>query len=115
MPGPIDSPRSKGCHDLIKKGAKLCEGVEDILTEFEYLFPTTNKPTPGGPQLPGLTLTENEKVVYDAMGAEELFIDDLIEKTGLPASAVSVALLTLEVKRLVKQSPGKLFTRYNRE
>ena len=115
VPGPIDSPRSKGCHDLIKKGAKLCEGAEDIVTEFEYLFPTTNKLPAGGPQLPGLTLTENEKLVFEALGTEELFIDDVIEKTGLPASAVSVALLTLEVKRLVKQMPGKLFSRYTRE
>jgi DNA processing protein len=115
VPGPVDSPRSKGCHDLIKKGAKLCEGAEDIVTEFEYLFPTTNKPPAGGPQLPGLTLTENEKLVFDALGAEELFIDDVIEKTGLPASAVSVALLTLEMKRLVRQMPGKLFSRFTRE
>src|SRR6185369_15777244 len=43
VPGRIDSPRSKGCHDLIKKGAKLCEGAEDVLSEFEYLFPVTNR------------------------------------------------------------------------
>lgn len=115
VPGPIDSPRSKGCHELIKKGAKLCEGAEDIVTEFEYLFPASNKLPAGGPQLPGLTLTENEKLVYDALGAEELFTDDVIEKTGLPASTVSVALLTLEMKKLVKQMPGKVFARNSRE
>jgi DNA processing protein len=115
VPGPIDSPRSKGCHDLIKKGAKLCEGAEDIVTEFEYLFPTSNKPQSSGAQLPGLTLTENEKVVYEALGVEELFTDDVIAKTGLPASTVSVALLTLEMKKLVKQMPGKVFVRFNRD
>lgn len=115
VPGPIDSPRSKGCHDLIKKGAKLCEGAEDIVTEFEYLFPTSNKLPAGGPQLPGLTLSENEKLVYDALGAEELFTDDVIEKTGLPASTVSVALLTLEMKKLVRQMPGKVFVRSSRD
>jgi DNA processing protein len=46
--GRIDSPRSKGCHDLIKKGANLCEGVEDILSEFEYLFPPSNRPPSAG-------------------------------------------------------------------
>ena len=115
VPGPIDSPRSKGCHDLIKKGAKLCEGAEDIVTEFEYLFPTSNKPQPGGAQLPGLTLTDNEKLIYDALGTEELFMDEVIGKTGLPASTVSVALLTLEMKKLVQQKPGKVFLRYNRD
>ena len=48
VPGRIDSPRSKGCHDLIKKGAKLCESVEDILSEFEYLFPASNRPPSAG-------------------------------------------------------------------
>ena len=48
VPGRIDSPRSKGCHELIKKGAKLCEGIEDILSEFEYLFPQSNRPPSPG-------------------------------------------------------------------
>jgi DNA processing protein len=113
VPGRIDSPRSKGCHDLIKKGAKLCEGAEDILSEFEYLFPGSNRPPSPGETgvLPALELSANEQQVYDALDAEERSIDEIIRKSGLPSSAVSVALLSLEMKRAVKQLPGKLFVR----
>jgi DNA processing protein len=113
VPGRIDSPRSKGCHELIKKGAKLCEGAEDILSEFEYLFPATNRPA-GASQtgvLPALELSANEQQVYDTLDHEEISIDEVIRKSGLPSSAVSVALLSLEMKRLVQQLPGKLFVR----
>ncbi|MGO9203938.1 MAG: DNA-processing protein DprA [Limisphaerales bacterium] len=113
VPGRIDSPRSKGCHDLIKKGAKLCEGAEDILSEFEYLFPASNKPPSAAETgvLPALELGENEQKVYDTLSNEEINIDDAIRKSGLPSSAVSVALLGLEMKRLIRQLPGKLFVR----
>jgi DNA processing protein len=113
VPGRIDSPRSKGCHELIKKGAKLCEGAEDILSEFEYLFPSSNRP-PGVSEtgvLPSMELSENEQKVYDGLEQEESNIDDVIRKSALPASAVSVALLSLEMKRLVRQLPGKRFVR----
>ena len=115
VPGRIDSPRSKGCHDLIKKGAKLCEGAEDILSEFEYLFPGSNRPPSPGETgvLPALELSANEQKVYDALDNEERSIDEIIRKSGLPSSAVSVALLSLEMKRAVKQLPGKLFVRNN--
>jgi DNA processing protein len=113
VPCRIDSPRSKGCHDLIKKGAKLCEGAEDILSEFEYLFPASNRPPSPGETgvLPALELGENEQKVYDALNNEESSIDEVIRRSGLPSSAVSVALLGLEMKRVVKQLPGKLFVR----
>jgi DNA processing protein len=114
VPGRIDSPRSKGCHDLIKKGAKLCEGAEDILSEFEYLFPATNRPPSPSETgvLPALELSENEvKVLAGLQEGGETPIDDVIRASGLPASAVSVALLGLEMKRVVKQLPGKLFVR----
>ena len=115
VPGRIDSPRSKGCHDLIKKGAKLCEGVEDILSEFEYLFPASNRPPSPGETgvLPALELSENEKIIYDSLSREESSIDEVIRKSGLPSSAVSVGLLSLEMKRVVKQLPGKLFVQNN--
>jgi DNA processing protein len=63
--------------------------------------------------LPALELSANEQQVYDALDAEERSIDELIRKSGLPSSAVSVALLSLEMKRAVKQLPGKLFVRNN--
>ena len=113
VPGRIDSPRSKGCHELIKKGAKLCEGAEDILSEFEYLFPPSNRP-PGASEtgvLPALELSANEQKVYDTVNHEEMSIDDVIRRSGLPSSAVSVALLGLEMKRLLRQLPGKIFVR----
>jgi DNA processing protein len=113
VPGRIDSPRSKGCHDLIKKGAKLCESAEDILSEFEYLFPTSSRSSllKEGAALPAFTLSENEQAVYDTLSEEESAIDEVIRRSGLPPSAVSVALLGLEMKRLIRQLPGKLFVK----
>ncbi|HEX9046329.1 MAG TPA: DNA-processing protein DprA [Verrucomicrobiae bacterium] len=114
VPGRIDSPRSKGCHDLIKKGAKLCEGIEDVLSEFEYLFPGSNKPPTASETgiLPALDLNPNEEKVFAIVKLEEqMSIDEIIRASGLPSSAVNVALFSLEMKRLVKQMPGKMFVR----
>ncbi len=111
VPGRIDSPRSKGCHDLIKKGAKLCEGIEDVLSEFEYLFPPSNRsatPTETG-VLPGLELPENEQRVLSVVTRESQTVDELIRASGLPASAVNVVLFSLEMKRLIRQLPGKMY------
>ena len=115
VPGRVDSPQSKGCHELIKKGAKLCEGAEDILSEFEYLFPASNRGADTGVgTLPAIELSEQERRVYEAVGATEDSVDEIIHRSGLPASTVSVALLSLEMKRLLVQLPGRLFSR-NRE
>ena len=113
VPGRIDSPRSKGCHDLIKKGAKLCEGAEDILSEFEYLFPPPNRPPSPAETgvLPAITLSENDRKIFEALGGDETGIDDVIRRSGLPASTVSVVLLGLEMKRLIRQLPGKRFVK----
>ena len=109
VPGRIDSPRSKGCHELIKKGAKLCEGVEDILSEFEYLFPAKHQVDT--PAFPAMTLGENERKVYDVLCAEERSIDEVIRLSGLSAATATVALFSLEMKRLARQMPGKLYAR----
>ena len=89
--------------------------MEDILSEFEYLFPASNRPASAVETgvLPALELSENERLVFDLLSAQERTIDEVIRQCGLPSSAVSVALFSLEMKRLVKQLPGKLFLRNN--
>ena len=108
VPGRIDSPRSKGCHELIKRGAKLCESAEDVLSEFEYLFPATNR---SQTDLPAITLSDTEQRIYDILAEEERSIDEVIRHSQLAPSTVSVALLSLEMKRLIRQLPGKCFVR----
>ena len=89
------------------------EGDIGILSEFEYLFPASNRSPSAGQTggLPALELSENEQKVYDALDHEEVGIDDVIRKLGLPSSTVSVALLSLEMKRLIRQLPGKMFVK----
>ncbi len=113
VPGRIDSPRSKGCHNLIKNGAKLCESAEDILDEFEYLFPASNQPPSPAEtgELPGIDLSEEEAKVMDVIGREELSVDDIIRQSGLSASRANVVLLGLQMKKLVKQLPGRVYVR----
>ena len=108
VPGRVDSPQSRGCHNLIREGVVLCENADDILAEFENLaLGQADDP----PNLPLANLTETEQKILDVLDATEQPIDTLIDRTGLPVSSVSVALLGLEMKRLAKQLPGKLFAR----
>ena len=108
VPGRIDNPQAQGCHKLIKEGAKLVEGVEDVLGELEFLFPPEAVATPRS--LPG-NLTPEEEKIYGAIALDETPIDAITASTGLTSGTVSSALLRLEMRRLVKQLPGKVFVR----
>jgi DNA processing protein len=112
VPGRIDSPRSKGCHELIRNGATLCESAEDILSEFEWLFPSRQiAPSLTAASPAALNLTANEERALSVIGANEMDIDAIIHACSLPPQAVTVALLGLEMKKLVRQMPGKIFTK----
>jgi DNA processing protein len=108
VPGRIDNPLAQGTHRLIKEGAKLVEGVEDILGELEFLIPREAVVTPRA--LPA-DLSDEEQKVFAAIELDETSIDAIIRKTGLPSGGVSSTLLRLEMKRLVRQLPGKMFVR----
>jgi DNA processing protein len=116
VPGRADSILSKGANKLIKDGAKLTEDVEDILNEFEYLLPkTATEPVETGLESrgtkPALQLSETEEKVMAQVGNEEVAIDEIIRASGLTTACVSATLLALEMKRLVRQLPGKQYVR----
>lgn len=110
VPGRIDSPRSKGCHVLIKNGAKLCESVEDILGEFEYLFPPpSNCGQPGDSAPATMPVSEEEAVLWRLVEDQECHIDELVRASGWPVEKVSVLLMAMELKGLVKRMPGQVY------
>jgi DNA processing protein len=84
------------------------EGVEDILSELEFLLPREEVTAPR----PAMAeLGEAEAKVFAAIDLEETPIDRITQKSGLLSGEVSSTLLRLEMKKLVKQLPGKVFVR----
>ncbi len=111
IPGNIDRPTSMGCNRLIQQGAKLVTDGADILDDLTTLFPTAPRAPKVEEPKPAATLSLDEQILYDALGADESHINDLITRSGLTPATVSSTLMRLEMKRLVRPLPGKRFTR----
>src|SRR6059036_1913242 len=110
VPGHINAPSAMGSNRLIQQGAKLVMDASDILDDLQILLPEA-KPSPGTAARPLPPLSEEEGRVFGAIDATETSIDDIAARTELPSAAVSSTLLQLELKRLVKQLPGKYFVK----
>jgi DNA processing protein len=114
VPGNIYSPYNEGCHMLIKDGAKLVETVYDIIGEIERNLVDIEPGEPAGPESPGRTdvpMSVEERKVFNLLSMVPTHIDDIGEECGLTASRTASVLMTLELKGLVQQLPGKLFSR----
>src|SRR5437667_3624849 len=110
VPGHINAPSAQGSNRLIQQGAKLVMDASDLLDDLQILVPET-KPSPEAAVRALPLLTDEERRVYDAIKATETSIDDIATRSKLPSSIVSSTLLQLELKRLVKQLPGKYFVK----
>lgn len=108
VPGRIDQPTCLGSNRLIQQGAKLVTSVEDILDDLPMVF-SRQPDLPAA--APTLELDPGHRKVFDAIGSAETSLDSIIATSGLPASVVSSTLLALEIRRLVKQLPGKRFVK----
>src|SRR5438309_8151352 len=110
VPGHINAPSAIGSNRLIQQGAKLVMDANDILDDLQILVPNS-KPAPESAVRSLPVLTDEERRVYEAIRETETSIDDIASVADLPSGAVSSTLLRLELKRLVKQLPGKYFVK----
>lgn len=113
VPGPVDSLPSRGCHGLIRDGAKLVETVDDILEE---LGPLVREVKPDDDSVPvrkpsELALSDQERMILGQLDDAPKGVDEIIGRTRHTASQVMATLSILEMRRLVRRMPGNLFVR----
>ncbi len=107
IPGSIHSPQSRGCHRLIKDGAKLVEEAADILQELRWQPASGADASP--PSAPGTA--PGADPLLAALGHDPMSLDELLARTGWPAAELQARLLTLELDGHVARLPGGLYQR----
>jgi DNA processing protein len=123
VPGKIDSPLSKGAHQLLKEGATLIESVEDVMQALGHIgeqlqshvsaaaaqaAERVDKPLFDVSQL---KLSGDEKKVHNFLDKEPVHIEQVIAETDIAPGSVNAALVSLRLKGLIKQLPGNMFLR----
>jgi DNA processing protein len=123
VPGKIDSPLSKGTHQLLKQGAKLIESVEDVMEALGYIGEQLEEHVSAAAQkaakkvetplfeIKELKLSDHEKTIFECLNKEPLHIEQIIADTDLAAGSVNAGLVSLRLKGLIKQLPGSMFVR----
>ncbi len=123
LPGSLHNPMARGCHRLIKQGARLVESTQDIMEELaplagelalqlkQRLQPSETLASPRGEAAEGLPEDADYARLWAALGFDPVTVDRLVERTGLQAREVSSMLLLLELKGLVEFQAGGLVCR----
>jgi DNA processing protein len=113
VPGAIDNESSGGTNALIRQGAILCRGVDDILEEVEgvsnRILAEKNAP-PAPPPVPP-NLDETQRRVWDCLAAGSKHVDEMVQQLGLDVAPLAGMLLTMEMKKIVRRLPGNRYER----
>ena len=115
VPGSIHNPLSRGCHELIRQGAKLTETAADILSELNFsAFFDRARAASGGLAAPvsiEAGMDKEHKILLDALGFDPADLDVLVVRTGFKPEAVSSMMLILELEGHVQAAPGGRYSR----
>ncbi len=103
IPGSIHSPFSKGCHKLIKEGAKLTESVLDLLSELNWAA----RVAVSAPQAPAVPVSK----ILDVMGFHPISVDEICTTLKLGPEAIAAELLSLELDGIIETMPGGKYLR----
>nr|VFJ94971.1 MAG: DNA protecting protein DprA [Candidatus Kentron sp. LFY] len=117
IPGSIHNPLSRGCHMLLRQGAKLVESASDILEEIgpQDILPSLETGAEPDAEPPrDSELDAKYRSLLDNLGFEPTSMDVLVERTGFTVEAISSMLLTLELGGLVASIPGGRYSRTGR-
>lgn len=110
IPGKIDSPTSFGANELIKQGAKLTSNISDILEEFSLPLSINKKELIKNKEVP---VRSEEERLLNLISPQAIQLEELVERTEMDIPQISNMLLNLQMRKLVKQLPGKQFVRYS--
>jgi DNA processing protein len=108
IPGSIHSPQARGCHRLIKDGAKLVETAEDILEELRWVMPTPDSPET---EASGASKADENTEILSLMGYDPCGLDELVSRSGLATDVLSVILLHLELEGRIASLQGGRYQR----
>jgi DNA processing protein len=115
IPGSIHNPLTRGCHALIRSGAKLVESTRDIIEEIANSLPKqddmSRNSSPERVTRTLATLDKGHKILLDALGFDPTSVDALAERTGFPSESVASMLLLLELQGVVGSEAGGRYVR----
>ncbi|MGH8310020.1 MAG: DNA-processing protein DprA [Steroidobacteraceae bacterium] len=115
IPGSIHNPVARGCHKLIREGAKLVEEAADVLSELKIPLlsqrPAPPRDAPSATSAASLAMDKDYEILLDAVGFEPVSIDAIVERTGLPSESIASMLLILELDGRVAPSSGGRYCR----
>ena len=117
VPGPADAEASAGCHALIRDGAVLCRGPDDVLEELHGVSAVSQAakaagaPSASAEKTPPPGLTDEQRRVWDFLAGGVRTVDELAQHLGLTAPQLAGALMTMEMKRAIRRLPGNRYER----